>query len=123
MSKPWSFLTRLLVVAVLCGGIMAPAAAYAWGRGGWGWGGGGVYFGFAPPVYIGPPAVYVGPPVVYAPPPGYGYGAPPPGYGAPAPSGPACYAGAYVCPLDKAGPPGAPCTCPANNGRVGGMIR
>ena len=119
MNRPWSFLTRLLVAAALCGGVMAPAAANAWGwHGGWGggWGGrGGVYFGFAPPVYIGPPVIYAGPPVVYAP--------GPPVYAAPAATGQACYAGAYVCPLDNPGPAGAPCTCPANVGRVQGLIR
>jgi hypothetical protein len=112
MSKPHGLLTRLVFAATLCGAVMAPGAAYAWGHRGWGWGGG-VFFGFAPPVYIGPPVIYAGPPVYYPPPPVY----------APAPAGQTCYAGPYVCPLDYPGPAGAPCTCPANNGRVGGLIR
>jgi hypothetical protein len=115
MRKPRSFVIGFLVAA-LCGAAMAPGAAYAWGHGGWGWRGG-VFFGFAPPVYVGPPMIYAGPPVVY-PPPVY---APPP-Y-APAPAGQACYAGAYVCPLDQPGPIGARCSCPTNTGRAGGQIR
>ena len=126
MRKPWSRLTGLLDAANLCGGALVPTAAYAWGHGGWGWGGGGwgccarggVYFGFAPPIYIGPPVVYAGPPVVYAPPPGYAVPAP-----GPAPIGQSCYAGAYICPLDNPGPVGSPCTCPTNTGRVQGAIR
>ena len=114
MSKPWSFLAILLFAVGLCGAVMAPGTAHAWGRGGWGCCGGGIYFGFAPPVYVGPPVVYVGPPVAYAP--GPVYAAPGPG----GPAGPACYAGAYVCPLDNPGPTGAACTCPTNNGRVAG---
>jgi len=139
MRKPWGWLMRLLAVAALCGAVMAPVAANAWGGGGgggwrggggawhgggWGggccWGGGGVFLGFVPPFYYAPP-VYIGPPVVYAPPPVYG--APAPGY-APGPAGgTSCYAGAYVCPLENPGPAGAPCTCPTNTGRVAGAVR
>jgi len=121
MGKPWSFMSKLLVAAVLCGAVMAPASANAWGwhggwGGGWGWRGGGVYFGFPGPIYVGPPVVYAGPPVVYAP--------GPPVYAAPAPTAAAsCFAGAYICPLENPGPGGAPCTCPTNTGRVAGVAR
>jgi len=116
---------------VLCGGVMAPAAANAWGwhggGGGWGWHGGGVFFGFPGPIYVGPPVVYAAPPVVYAAPPVvYAPGQPvyaAPGYGAPAPIGSSCYAGAYICPLENPGPAGAPCTCPTNSGRIAGQVR
>ncbi len=61
---------------------------------------------FYPPLYGPPP---YGPPVVYAPPP----------YAAVPPSG-RCFAGAYVCPLAQLAPVGAPCSCPANIGRIAG---
>ncbi len=118
-----------------------------WGGGGWGCCGGvgiGLGFGFAPPAYYGPPAyypppVYSAPPVYYAPPPPtYYYSQPapegadssageaPPAVAAPAPygtqSGSLCYAGPYVCPLDRAQPAGSDCSCPgsAGSGRVNG---
>jgi len=144
MRRPWSWLAKVLLAVAFCGAVMAPGASYAawagggggggWhGGGGWGggwrggccWGGGGgVFFGFAPPIYLAPP-VYVGPPVVYAPPPVYAPGpayAPGPGY-APGAIGQSCAAGAYICPLEHQGPVGAPCTCPANTGRVAGQIQ
>ena len=42
-----------------------------------------------------------------------------------APAGQACYAGAYVCPLERPAPAGDACSCPARGGqrawgRVGG---
>ncbi len=61
---------------------------------------------YAPPAFYPPP---YGPPVVYAPPP----------YAAVPPSG-RCFAGAYVCPLAQLAPVGAPCSCPANTGRIAG---
>jgi hypothetical protein len=104
-------LGRVLLLA-LAGATLMPAAAQAWWRGG-------VFFGF-PPVYVGPPPVYyyppapvyVGPPVTYA---------APPAYSAPSNSGPplagqACYAGQWVCPLDRPTPSGNACSCPANGG-------
>ncbi len=87
-----------------------PGTAHAWRH--WGWWGPGVIVTVPPPMFYPPP--------YYGPPPGY-YG--PPSYAAPQmPSGEACYAGAYVCPLDQPGPQGAPCSCPTNHGRAGGRI-
>lgn len=78
----------------------------------------GVGFGF--PFYA-PFYPYYGPRVVYAPP--YYYPPPvvyaaPPTYAA-VPAG-RCFAGSYVCPLDRPGPVGAPCSCPTNTGRMAG---
>ncbi len=81
----------------------------------------GVGFGFplfAPvyPFYAPPPVVFAPPPIVYAPPPVVF--SPPAAYAA-GPGG-RCFAGAYVCPLDRPVPVGAPCSCPTNFGRAGG---
>ena len=119
-----------VLLAVGAAATLVPApAALAWWRGG-------VFFGFPPILpyfYAPPPVVYAPPPIVYAPPPGYG--APPPGYyGAPPPppagsgapprrsAGPACHAGAYVCPLETPAPAGSPCSCPTNTGRAAGRV-
>ena len=89
-----------------------------------------VFIGFGFPFYVGPPAYYPPPPVYYPPPPAYyapppvTYGAPPPvSYGAPpavapapAESGQSCYAGAYVCPMDRPVPSGANCYCLGSGG-------
>ncbi len=93
-------------IATLMGlGIfLSPGTAHAWWRGGFGG-------GF---IFIGPPVVYAPPPVYYAPPPVV--------YAAPLP-GRACYAGAYVCPLDRPTPVGAGCSCPTNSGRAYGDAR
>ena len=96
----------LLVLVAL---LAAPSAAHAWWRGGVGFG-----FGFVP-LYVPPPPVYVPPPVYY-------YAPPPPVYYETAPSGQACYAGSYVCPLDRATPVGGPCSCPTNSGRAAGKV-
>src|SRR5579872_7595356 len=96
--------SRALWVALALATIAAlslPNTAQAWWRGRFGFG----FFPFAP-FYYYPPPIY-GPPLVYAPPyPAY----PPPAYqgqdqsaGGPGQQGPACYAGAYVCPLSKPG--------------------
>jgi hypothetical protein len=69
-----------------------------------------------PPVYYPPPPIYYPPPpVVYAPPPAY---SPPQNY-SPGPSGggQTCYAGAYVCPMDRPVATGAGCYCPGNDGQ------
>jgi hypothetical protein len=95
---------RLLAIAAVIAITALPGTAHAW-RGGWGWG---------PGIVIGIPPVVVAPPAYYYPPPGYYY--------APPAAGQACYAGPYVCPLDQAGPRGAPCSCPTNSGRAGGRI-
>ncbi|MBV9755721.1 MAG: hypothetical protein JO047_01580 [Alphaproteobacteria bacterium] len=95
---------------------------------------------YAPPIYPAPPAD--------GPPPGYEQGPkayqslpageqPRPGYepapaGAPQPApakreqagtpGYSCFAGAYVCPLDRSLPVGTRCSCPSNRGgRVAGQ--
>jgi len=84
---------------------------------------------YPPPVYYPPPPVYYAPPPpAYYPPPGYepppGYApsqtyAPPPAAIAPAGSGAgqACYAGAYVCPMDRPVASGGNCYCPGNGGQ------
>jgi len=117
-----SALTAALLAAVATAALAMPSPARAWWRGG-------VFFAFPPvlPFYYAPPPVVYGPPAVYgAPPPGY----PPPSYypqqgypqqGYPQQAGPACHAGAYVCPLEAPAAIGAPCTCPTNTGRVAGQ--
>ena len=93
---------RILVGLVAVAVMALPGTAQAWRH--WGWWGPGIIVAVPPPVYYGPP-------------PGYYYAPPPPRA-----AGQACYAGAYVCPLDEPGPLGAPCSCPTNNGRAGGRI-
>ncbi len=68
---------------------------------------------YPPPVYYPPPPVYYAPPpVVYAPPP------PPQTYSqAPTGGGQACYAGPYVCPMDRPVATGAGCYCLGNGGQ------
>jgi hypothetical protein len=79
-----------------------------------------------PPVYYVPPyATYVPPPPAYSPAPG----ATAPGTTAPGTTGPisasphgttaqrACYAGAYVCPLDRNLTAGDACGCPTPSGQ------
>ena len=89
---------------------------------------GGVFLGFGvgvpvypaypyyPPGYY-PPAYY--PPTVYPAYPGYAapYPVAPPAYVAPRPAGQACYAGAYVCPMDRPVAAGDACSCPAQGGQ------
>nr|WP_294506105.1 hypothetical protein [uncultured Rhodopila sp.] len=75
------------------------------------------FYGYGPGFY---PAPYYYPPPVYYPPPPVYY-TPPPAY-APAPAaqpgtGQTCYAGAYVCPMDRPVAPGAGCYCPGNGGQ------
>lgn len=130
MTDRFPIPSRLLAAAAVLAALAMPSAAQAWWRGG-------LFFGFppfAPYVYAPPPIVYGPPPMVYAPPvyapPGY---PPPPGYQS-APTyappaqagqgqpGQACYAGAYVCPLDAPLPAGAACSCPTNTGRAGGRV-
>lgn len=100
-----------LLAAAGAAGILAAPQAHAWVR----FGVGVFPFAYAPyPYYAPPPVYYAPPPVIYAPPPSY---APAP----PASSGPACYAGPYVCPLAQALPSGYSCSCPSNDGgRVSG---
>jgi len=109
MEQFGSRAARLAVAGLLLGTMAMPTPALAWWRGGFFFGGPAIVV--APPVYY-PPAYY---PPAYYPAPAY---YPP----AAAQTGQACYAGAYVCPLDNPGPAGSPCTCPANRGRVDGRI-
>ncbi|WP_428484856.1 hypothetical protein [Rhodopila sp.] len=65
-----------------------------------------------PPIYY-PPPYYAAPPVVYTPPQVYTPGpAVSPGGG-----GQTCYAGAYVCPMERPVPSGAACYCLGNGGQ------
>jgi hypothetical protein len=65
---------------------------------------------YGPPAYYPPPPMYYPPPpVVYAPPQSYA-----PGSGG---AGQACYAGPYVCPMDRPATTGAGCYCPGNGGQ------
>jgi len=97
------FLLAILAVATIAVALPGSAEAY--------------YYG--PRVVVGIP-FFAPPPVYYAPPP-VSY-APPPVYAAPAPvyGGRSCYAGPYVCPLERPTPVGAGCSCPTNGGRAYG---
>jgi hypothetical protein len=92
-------------------------------RGGFWWPGVSLGLGFGAPYYYPPPFYYPSPPVYYAPPQAY-YQPPPQAYSQAPPvgsGGQSCYAGAYVCPMDRPVATGASCYCPGNNGqRVGG---
>ncbi len=116
-----------VALLVLAGASLFPAGAQAWWRGG-------VYFGFPPvvvappvPYHYAPPPVYYTPPPVYAAPPAYSppaYGGGP-SYGGQAysgqvPAGQACYAGPWVCPMERPSASGSSCYCIANGDRVWG---
>lgn len=83
-----------------------------------------VFVGFGMPLYFGPlvyapPPVYYPPPTYYAPPPPVVY-APPSAYAPQYQSGQSCYAGAYVCPMDRPVTPDSGCYCTVNGARVWG---
>jgi len=99
-----------LAVLTLLGVAAMPGQAQAWWHG-YGWRPG-FFIGIAPPAYYPPPVYYPRP----------AYYAPPPVYYPQRTTGQACQAGAYVCPLDRPGPIGSPCSCPANRGRVEGHV-
>ena len=109
-------LFRIALLA-LAGVPLLPAGAQAGWRGG-------LYFGLPPVViappppvyYYPPPPVFVGPPPVYEAPPA----AFPQSYGGPPPPGTACYAGQWVCPLDRPTASGDSCACPTASGRLWG---
>jgi hypothetical protein len=119
---------RSVAAAAIGAALALPSAAQARTFFSFGFGFPGFYAG--PPAFyyypppVSPPPVYLPPPPLYAPPP------PPPvtylpqpDYGpAPFPSAGRCYAGAYVCPPERPGPAGAPCSCPTNTGRARGRI-
>ena len=113
---PRHSMTAALLAGLALAALAVPTPAQAWWRGG-------VFFGFPPvvPYYYPPPPVVYPPPVIYAPPPAaYPPYAPPPP--PPQQAGPACHAGAYVCPLETPAAAGAPCTCPTNTGRIAGRV-
>ena len=83
-----------------------------------------VFFGFGFPLYYGPPVyppppVYVPPPVYYPPPPPVVIAPPPPPY-SPYPYRQSCYAGRYVCPMERPVAPGSGCYCTVNGQRIWG---
>ncbi len=116
-------IVALAALALPCAALLAPPAQ-ADGRVGvflgfnTGYWGPGYYaprpYYYAPP----PPPVYYPPPAYYAPPTYY----PPPAYYPPVgPPAQACYAGPYMCQLDRAVPAGDSCSCPVTgNTRVYG---
>jgi hypothetical protein len=104
-----SFLGLITSAALLVAGIVlpfGPAHARVW-------------FGFGFPLYYPPqvyypPAAYYPPPMIYAPPPPVTY-TPPSTYAPPSRSQ-SCYAGAYICPMERPTASGNACYCPGNNG-------
>ncbi|HBK06236.1 MAG TPA: hypothetical protein DDZ81_10280 [Acetobacteraceae bacterium] len=127
MSGSLHFFRRLAIVMALCGAFAGLTAGSALAR---------VFVGigipfygpgyYPPPVYYPPPPAYFPPPVYYPPPPVY---YPPPQTYTPAPAprasgaGQSCYAGPYVCPMDRPAPTGASCYCLGNAGqRVSGRV-
>lgn len=107
-----SALRRTTVAAALCAAAVGLAGSPAHAR---------VFVGigipfYGPGYYAPPPYYYPPPPVYYAPPPAvyapqnYSQG--------PAPGGPGqtCYAGPYVCPMDRPTATGANCYCLGNGG-------
>ena len=103
-------LVALAVFGAMAGSAGTPAQARVWvGVGVPLWGPG----FYPPPYYYPPPAYYPPPPpVVYAPPPQVYSQAP-----IASPRGQSCYAGPYVCPMDRPVPSGASCYCPDNSGQ------
>lgn len=105
---------RILLAALAASPLLLPPPAEARG---------GVFLGFGVgvPVYPAypyfPPAYY--PPAVYPAYPGYAapYPVAPPPYVPVRPAGQSCYAGAYVCPLDRPVAAGDACSCPARGGQ------
>lgn len=60
---------------------------------------------YPPPVYYVPPPVYYTPPQTYSPPVASSSG------------GQSCYAGQYVCPMERPTTSGASCYCPGGGGQ------
>jgi hypothetical protein len=132
MSIPMTFLRRVTVAFALCAAFTGLAVAPAYAR---------VFVGIGIPFYgpgfYPPPLYYPPPPIYYAPPPPPAYYIPPQAY-SPAPgvaqsgmaqsgmaqsgmaqsgAGQACYAGSYVCPMDRPVATGGSCYCPGNGGQ------
>jgi hypothetical protein len=114
MVSSVQILRRLTVALVLCAALAGLASNPAQARV---FVGIGIPFygpGFYPPPYYYPPP----PPVYYAPPPPVVY-APPQAYTPPpqaSGSGQSCYAGSYVCPMDRPIATGGNCYCLGNGG-------
>ena len=113
MLPRFSPLRRAFVAFVGAGVLLAspmhPAKAYGF-----------VGFGFGFPVFApfvpfypfyGPQVIVAQSPVIYTQPPPYN----------PAPTG-RCYAGAYVCPIQRPATVGSPCSCPTNRARAPGRV-
>jgi len=117
MSSPLSSPRRITIVAALCAVVLGLASVPAQARVFVGLGFGVPFYGpgyYPPPVYYPPPPVYYAPPppVYYVPPQTYA-----PGPTAQAGAGQSCYAGSYVCPMDRPVAPGAGCYCLGNGGQ------
>lgn len=116
MSTPMQFPRRATIALALCAAFIGLTGAPAQAR---------VFVGIGVPFYgpgfYPPPIYYPPPPVYYAPPPPTYY-IPPQAYGA-APgmaqsgAGQACYAGSYVCPMDRPVATGGSCYCPGSGGQ------
>jgi hypothetical protein len=109
-----SVFRRAIVVVVLCAAMVGLAGVPAQARVfiGVGIPFPGYYPGYWPgPYYYPPPAYYPPPPVVYAPPPQAYSQMPSP---TPSSGGQSCYAGPYVCPMDRPVATGASCYCLGN---------
>lgn len=115
MTATRSALFRVALLGLAAAALL-PATAQAYWRGGVWFGLPGVYMA-PPPLYVAPPPVYMAPPVYAAPP--YAY-APAPSYNAPAPAQ-ACYAGPWVCPLERPAAVGTSCACAGNGQTVWGQ--
>lgn len=120
MSGSVRFLHRLAVVTALCGTFMILAAGAADARVFVGVGIGVPFYGpgyYGPPPYYPPPVYYAPPPVYYPPPPPVVYSPPQTYAPPPVAAGQSCYAGPYVCPMDRPVPSGASCYCLGNGGQ------
>ncbi len=117
MSRAGGVLRQTVIATTLCAGLIGLGGSPALAR---------VFVGIGIPFYgpgYYPPPVYYPPPPVYYPPPPPVYYTPPQSYvPAPVPSaqsggGQACYAGAYVCPMDRPVLIGSTCYCLGNGGQ------
>jgi hypothetical protein len=114
MSKIRSVLTRTAAAVVLFTALVGVACHPAEAR---------IFVGigvpFYGPGYYPPPVYYPPPPPVYYAPPPTVYAPPPQSYSqGPAEGGPGqtCYAGPYVCPMDRPTATGSNCYCLGNGG-------
>jgi hypothetical protein len=110
-------LRRITAASALCASALCLAPAPSQARVFVGIGVGVPFYGYGPGYYPAP--YYYPPPVYYAPPPMYYT---PPQVYSPAPAaqaggGQTCYAGAYVCPMDRPVAPGSGCYCLGNGGQ------